>query len=584
MNRKLINILILLTTQAALPQSQDEWITYFERSGFTATPRYDNSMEYFQRLADYSPWAEFESFGISPQERELKFLIVSKDKAFNPSDSKKINKPIVLIINGIHAGEIGGKDASMLLLRDILITKEKESLIDSVTLLVVPIFNVDGHERMSKYNRINQNGPEEMGWRTTAQNLNLNRDWMKADAPEMRSMLKLFSGWLPDFIIDTHATDGADYQYTVTYSVEKFSNIYSGTENWLTEKFIPILEKGVEEKGFLPHSYIYLKKWQEDLDGGIIDWASTPRFSTGYTALQNRPALLIETHMIKPYKERVFSTKAMLETVLEFVSSNAKELIDLNLEADSVSVQNLFMQKKYLHVNFEESDRYSLINLKGFEYYREFSEISGSNKLVYTNVKKDFKVKYYNDIVPIDSIQLPKGYLIPKEWGTIVDILKLHGVQVNSLKTDSTIEVTKYHFRNVEFANSSYEGRQRVDLEYDLVKEQRMIPSGTFLISTNQRTARVIANLLEPKSGDSFIRWGFMNSIFERKEYFENYVMEKIAEGMLNKNVELRKDFETKLNVDEEFRNSPEERLKFFYTRSQYYDKNYQVYPVMRIE
>ena len=584
MNRKLINILILLTTQAALPQSQDEWITYFERSGFTATPRYDNSMEYFQRLADYSPWAEFESFGISPQGRELKFLIVSKDKAFNPSDSKKINKPIVLIINGIHAGEIGGKDASMLLLRDILITKEKESLIDSVTLLVVPIFNVDGHERMSKYNRINQNGPEEMGWRTTAQNLNLNRDWMKADAPEMRSMLKLFSGWLPDFIIDTHATDGADYQYTVTYSVEKFSNIYSGTANWLTEKFIPILEKGVEEKGFLPHSYIYLKKWQEDLDGGIIDWASTPRFSTGYTALQNRPALLIETHMIKPYKERVFSTKAMLETVLEFVSSNAKELIDLNLEADSVSVQNLFMQKKYLHVNFEESDRYSLINLKGFEYYREFSEISGSNKLVYTNVKKDFKVKYYNDIVPIDSIQLPKGYLIPKEWGTIVDILKLHGVQVNSLKTDSTIEVTKYHFRNVEFANSSYEGRQRVDLEYDLVKEQRMIPSGTFLISTNQRTARVIANLLEPKSGDSFIRWGFMNSIFERKEYFENYVMEKIAEEMLNKNVELRKDFETKLNVDEEFRNSPEERLKFFYTRSQYYDKNYQVYPVMRIE
>jgi hypothetical protein len=584
MNRKLITILLLLATQVVLPQSRDEWITYFERSGFTATPRYDNSMEYFQRLADFSQWAEFKSFGISPQGRELKFLIVSKDKVFSPSDAKKIHKPIVLIINGIHAGEIGGKDASMLLLRDILITKEKESLIDSVTLLIVPIFNVDGHERTGKYNRINQNGPEEMGWRTTAQNLNLNRDWMKADAPEMRAMLKLYSEWLPDFIIDTHATDGADYQYTVTYSVEKFSNIYSGTSNWLKDKFIPSLENGVKEKGFLVHRYIYLKKWREGLDGGIIDWASTPRFSTGYAALQNRPGMLIETHMMKPYKERVYSTKAMLETVIEIVNTNATELIDLNLEADIKSAENLFEQKKYLPVSFEESDKYNLIDLKGYEYYWEPSQISGSDKLVYSDVKNDFNIKFYNDIVPIDSVQLPKAYLIPKECRNVVDVLKTHGIQVSPLEVDTLIEVAKYHFKTVKFDTTSYEGRQRVNFEYDLIREKRNVPSGTFYISTNQRTIRVIANLLEPKSGDSFIRWGFMNSIFEQKEYFENYVMVKIAEEMLSKDAELRKDFETKLNEDEEFRNNPEERLNFFYKRSPYYDKNYQVYPVMRLD
>ena len=144
--------------------------------------------------------------------------------------------------------------------------------------------------------------------------------------------------------------------------------------------------------------------------------------------------------------------------------------------------------------------------------------------------------------------------------------------------------MTKYHFKNVNFAKASYEGRQRVDCDYDLIQEKRMIPSGTFYIPANQRTIRVIANLLEPKSGDSFIRWGFMNSIFEQKEYFENYVMEKIAEEMLNKNAELRKEFETKLKEDEEFRNNPEERLKFFYNRSPYHDKNYQMYPVMRID
>jgi len=584
MSRKLITILILLLTQVVLPQSPEEWITHFERSGFSSTPRYDKSMEYFQKLSDFSPLAEFKSFGISPQGRELKFLIVSKAKAFSPSEAKENHKPIVLIINGIHAGEIGGKDASMLLLRDILITKEKESLIDSATLLIVPIFNVDGHERMGKYNRINQNGPKEMGWRTTAQNLNLNRDWMKADAPEMRAMLKLFSEWLPDFTIDTHATDGSDYQYTITYSVEKFSNIYSGTANWLTEKFIPSLENGVEGKKFLVHTYIYLKKWREGLDGGIIDWASSPRFSTGYTALQNRPSLLIETHMIKPYKERVYSTKAMLETAIEIVNTNATDLIDLNLEADFYSAENLLKQKKYLYVGFEELDKYNLIDLKGYEYYQESSQISGSNKLVYTDVKKDFKIKYYNDIVPIDSVQLPNGYLIPKEWSNLVDILKTHGIHVNYLKVDSLIEVTKYHFKNVKFDTTSYEGRQRVNFEYDLIREKRNVPSGTFYIPTNQRSIRVITNLLEPLSGDSFIRWGFMNSIFEQKEYFENYVMEKIAEDMLNKDAELRKEFETKLNEDEDFRNNPEERLNFFYKRSPYYDKNYQVYPVMRID
>jgi len=584
MNRKFIILTTLLVTRLVLPQITDEWITYFEKSGFTATPGYDMSMEYFQKLADYSPWAEFKSFGISPQGRELKFLIVSKDKAFSLPESKEIHKPIVLIINGIHSGEIGGKDASMLLLRDILITKEKESLIDSVTLLIVPIFNVDGHERMSRYNRINQNGPEEMGWRTTAQNLNLNRDWMKADAPEMRAMLKLYSEWLPDFIIDTHATDGADYQYTVTYSVEKFSNIYSRTANWLKERFIPLLEKGVQEKGFLVHRYIYLRKWREGLDGGIIDWASSPRFSTGYAALQNRPGLLIETHMMKPYKERVYSTKAMLETVIKIVNTNATDLIDLNLEADIKSAVNLLKQKKYLPVSFEESNQYNLIDLKGYEYYRQPSQISGSDKLVYSDVKKDFKIKFYNDIVPIDSVQLPKAYLIPKEWRNVVDVLKTHGIQVSSLEVDTLIEVTKYHFKTVKFDTASYEGRQRVNFEYDLIREKRNVPSATFFIPTNQRTIRVIANLLEPKSGDSFIRWGFMNSIFEQKEYFENYVMEKIAEEMLNKDAELREDFQNKLNEDEEFRNNPEERLNFFYKRSPYYDKNYQVYPVMRID
>jgi murein tripeptide amidase MpaA len=244
--------LVLLLAHQAIPQQEDQsWETVFEKSGFISTADYEETMNYFQSFADNSEFAEFHSFGISPQGRELKYLVVSKDKLFTSEELKAANKPLLLVINGIHSGEIEGKDASMILLREILITKEKEYLLDSMNIIVVPIFSVDGHERKSKYNRINQNGPEEMGWRTTAQNLNLNRDWMKADAPEMQAMLKLFNRYIPDFIIDTHTTNGADYQYTVTYSVEWSKNMYHQTADWLGEKFVPFIENKVDETRIL---------------------------------------------------------------------------------------------------------------------------------------------------------------------------------------------------------------------------------------------------------------------------------------------------------------------------------------------
>src|SRR5690606_39622609 len=230
---KIIFYLICFCCTAA---AQD-WTTKFERSDFLETARYNESINYFKQLADHSEYAELITFGVSPQGRDLKCIIVSKDKAFTPADAKKTGKPVILLINGIHSGEIEGKDASMILLREILITKEKDKMLDDVILLIVPIFNVDGHERAGKYNRINQNGPVEMGWRTTAQNLNLNRDWMKADAPEMKAMLKLFSAWLPDFFIDSHTTDGADYQYTITYSIETEQDVYEGTSEF-NKKYI----------------------------------------------------------------------------------------------------------------------------------------------------------------------------------------------------------------------------------------------------------------------------------------------------------------------------------------------------------
>ena len=569
--------------------SQADFLTVFEKSGFFSTASYEETMKYFQMLDENSEFADFFDFGISPQLREMKCLIVSKENRnsieFNLSNGiKPTQKPLVLIINGIHSGEIEGKDASKLLLREILITKEKEYLLDSLNLLVIPIFSVDGHERKSKYNRINQNGPEDMGWRTTALNINLNRDWMKADAAEMQAMLILIKTWLPDFIIDTHTTNGADYQYEVTYQVEKYQNIFPEISDFLKSKFIPYLTSNVEKKGFLIFDYVALKQWDKGLESGLVDWVTPPRLSTGYSALQNRPSLLVETHMLKPYKNRVYSTKAVLESTLDFVFLNSTELSIINQRADKLTIEKYYYDSDYFPIKFKSLDKYDEVEFKGVEYFKQFSEISGSEKIVYTNKPKNYNLKFYRYHQTIDSVKVPKFYIIPIEYYELIKRMELHGIEFSTLKADTSLNVKRYKFNKIKFAERPYEGRFIPSFEIEEFYETVSLPKGTFIVPTNQRTLRIIVNLLEPKSDDSFVKWGFMNSIFEQKEYFESYVMEKVAEEMLKNDNKLKEEFENKLNSDEAFRNSPFQRLNFFYQRSPYWDKKLNVYPILVIE
>jgi len=452
---------------------------------------------------------------------------------------------------------------------------------DDAVLVIVPIFSVDGHERKSKYNRINQDGPEEMGWRTTAQNLNLNRDWIKADAPEMQAMLKLFSEWLPDFFIDTHTTDGADYQYTVTYGLDKYQNLYSGLAGIVKNDFIPFLVKRVEEQGFLISPYVGFKAGQPD--SGLVDWPSTPRFSNGYATVQNRIGFLIETHMIKPYKERVFGTKAAITASLEFVNKNKAALLKMNREADEMTVEKYAAGKEYFPLIFKVNNNRTVYQFKGIEAKKEFSKISGAEKTVYTGKHYDRTVPYFNDVTVMDSVKAPYAYIIPREYSVLVERLMLHGVKVETLGKDAELQVERYKFKNVKFSAAPYEGHQTVTCQYDTYTEKAKVPAGSYLIRTDQRALRVILFALEPKSGDAFVRWGFMSPIFEQKEYYEDYVMEKVALEMIAKDKKLEEEFTKKLAEDETFRKNPEARLDFFYERSPYFDKMMNIYPVMRI-
>lgn len=570
---------IIVTPALAQDSIPKGWETYFEKSNYLATPSYEESVAYFKKLEENSPYAKMIPIGQSAQGRTIYCFIAAKGREFTPSEASSSSKAIVLLNNGIHAGEIEGKDASMLLLREMLITKEKEYLLDNNIFMVIPTLNVDGHERRSPYNRINQNGPREMGWRTTAQNINLNRDFMKADAPEMQAFLRLFSSWLPDFFIDSHTTDGADYQYSVTYEMEKFGDIYHDTARWIKDTFIPYFEQRVKEKGFLIAPYVSFK--DDKMLNGIEEWASLPRLSTGYASLENRPSLLIETHMLKPYKDRVFSTKASVEAVLEYTNNKSLALKVLNKKADQNSIRELV--GGFLPVEFKVSENNKGFVFKGFRSEEDSSLLAGKKIIRYSKEKKDFEIPYYYDVLATDSVPVAAAYIIPRQWALLTERMKLHGIEVKELDHDTTLQVQRYSFRNVKFQKWPYEGRFQPSFELSSFSEKLSVPMGSLIVSTAQRTIRLIVNLLEPNAPDSFIKWGFLNAIFEQKEYFEDYSMEPIAEEMLKNDSKLREEFQKRLREDESFRKDPHKRLYFFYERSPYFDKELNLYPVSRI-
>ncbi len=574
-------MIFLISLSLIAQQKNNEWVTYFEKSNYLSTPNYNETIKYFKALERNSPFIKLIPFGKTAQERTLYICVVSKEKAFTPAKAKKINKPIILIQNGIHSGEIEGKDASMILLREILITKEKFNLIDNVTLLIIPVFNADGHERRSPFNRINQNGPTEMGWRTTAQNYNLNRDYMKSDSPEIQSWLKLFNQWLPDFFVDSHTTDGADYQYTITYGIEKYRNLPPKTAQFVKEKFIPFNNKRTEDKGFLIAPYVSYKG--RNFESGIVDYSATPRFSTGYTAVQNRIGLLIETHMLKPYKDRVFATKAMFENVIEFCSQYKNELIKLNQEGDRFVVEHYFINKNYFPLSFDVSEKSKPFLYKGIEAKEEDSWITGKKVIRYTGKPFEKIIPFYDDNFVKDSVKVPIGYIIPVEYKEIVNRIKLHGIEVKRLNEEKNFIVEKYKFNNVKFSTSSFENHFQPTYDYEIFRDTIKSKKGDYFIRTNQRTLGVIVHLLEPKGPDSFLRWGFFNSIFEPKEYFEEYSMEPIAQKMVVDNPKLKEEFENYVNSDPKIKENPRRRLNFFYERSPYFDNQLNIYPILRV-
>jgi len=569
---------------SVLLEAQDKTFqTYYEKSGYLRTPRYTETVEFCKKLVKASSMLYYSSFGKSPEGRDLPLLIADRNGNFTPEAVRKSGNAVLLIEACIHAGECDGKDAGLMLLRDLAIYKKNIHLLDHVTILFIPILNTDGHERFGPYNRINQNGPEEMGWRTTAQNLNLNRDFMKADAPEMQAWLTLYNKWLPDFFVDCHVTDGADFQYTMTYALETKGNMEKNLTSWTENICEKYLVSEMKKSGFPVFPYVQFRNWHDPRSGLTLNVAP-PMLSQGYCAVQNRPGLLIETHMLKPYKARVTSTYTMLTHTLGLLNKEYQTLQTLVANADAYTASEQF-RKESFPVSFAESFADSTkIEFLGYDYIIDTSNLTGGLWFKYNNQKPTvWQLTMFPDCKADKFVDLPEAYLIPPYCNPVIEGLKLHGVKMMPLMHEVTCNVKMSKFSNILWQQRPYEGHHKLTYNIEDTIQQRTFPVGTILVEMNQRTARVIAHLLEPASPDSYAAWGFFDAYMEQKEYSESYVMETMARELIQKSPALKVEFEQKKSADKAFAADPDAMLNWFYSKTPYWDNHYNLYPVARI-
>jgi Zinc carboxypeptidase len=578
-------------SRALAVSKSDPWITPAEKSDFRTTPSYDETMAWLRKLVAAAPELKMISLGKSPEGRDIWLIVVSREKKFTPEELRKTGKALIFAQAGIHPGEIDGKDAGLMLLRDMTVRGTKRDLLEHTNFLFVPIFNVDGHERSSKFGRINQRGPEETGWRTNSKNLNLNRDYTKIDTAEMEAMIRALNQWQPDLYIDLHVTDGADYQYDITFGFNGAGGHSPTIAAWLEKTFTPAATNDLAAMGHIPGS-TDVADWIEatDLSKGIRSWLSDARYSNGYGDVRHLPTVLVETHSLKPYDQRVLGTYVFLESAIRTVANGTAALRQA-IEADRNANAATIPLSWDVDLKSPTTDT---IEYKAIESHTIPSAISGGVRIEFTGKPITAKIPYRRSHVSA-SIARPKAYWIPPAWGEVVQRLERHGIKFERIAEPRDVKVSMYRLENARFHGTDESRREveepqpfegRVQITARPIAEQRTehYPAGSIRVPTNQPLGDLAAILLEPSSPDSFFQWGFFDQVLQQTEYIEGYVLEPMAERMLATDPKLAEEFRQKLATDEAFRASSKDRLRWFYSKTPFIDERWKLYPVGREE
>jgi len=575
---------VFVFTGAAM--AEIDWQTPAEKSGFATTPNYDVTLAYLERLAKAAPRRiRLERFGTTAQGRPMMSVVASGSGLFTPEAARRAQVPVILVQAGIHSGEIEGKDAGLALLRDFAVSGKLSHLLDHAALVFVPVYNIDGHEKSSPYNRINQNGPAEMGARGQAQYLNLNRDYVKADAPETRAWLKLWQRWRPDFLIDVHTTDGADYQYDLTWYLEDPHKLPAAVSAWQQQAMAQVLP-AYEARGHLASLYLEFEDGADPLKG-IANFGSGARFSTGYAALQNRPALLIETHMLKSYAVRVQATYDLVALLLDYAGRHGGDLINANAQADAATIARANDPAARVPISFKADPAATDFALKGYAYSVTRSEISGDSWIQYDpKTPKTYVIANRNGLLPDVTVELPAAYIVPAQWQDVIARLDAHGLRYRRLACSVALHGTGYRIDDPVWSGRPFEGHHMLQsFKASRVTREDLLPAGSAIVPLDQPAANVAIELLEPQAPDSLLRWGYLDAIFEPKEYGEPRVVEKLARDMLQHAPDLAAEFADKLKTDPAFAASPQARLEFFFEKSPWYAvQDVGRYPVLGVD
>ncbi len=572
-------LLFLLTSLLQLPAS-DSLLTPFEKGNGNQTCTYEECINYYELLTKRFDICKLETFGTTSIGKPLHLFTIDKDKKFTRTSATEKNKVVLFINNGIHPGEPDGIDASMMFARDVLMKGELRALLNHCVIVIIPAYNISGMLNRNSTLRVNQNGPESYGFRANRQYLDLNRDFIKCDSKEALTFNEIFSLWSPEIFLDTHVTNGADYQYVMTYVPTHPDKLHPLLANYERVQLIPELEKRMKDAGFEMTPYVNLKSTTPD--SGIISFFDSGRYSTGYAAMHNCIGFMPESHMLKPYKQRVTATYTFLLQTLNILYQDADIIVTNKRKADDeVKKQKEFVLQWQLN-----EKKVSTIPFKGYEAEYSLSSVTGLKQIHYNRSKPFTKdVFYYANYIPRKSTNKPIAYLIPQCYEAIIERLQKNGVLLQQVKKDTSIELSTIRISQFSTSPHPSEGHYpHEEVDYSLSnKMQVQIFKGDCIVLCNQSLNHYIIETLEPDAEDSFFTWNFFDATMQRKEYFSAYVFEPLAETILRDNMELRNEFEQKKKTDTIFAGDAHLQLKFIYERSQYAEPWYKIYPIYRL-
>jgi hypothetical protein len=552
--------------------------TVFERSGGTKTATYSEGIGWWKHLSNHYPVVQMQTMGPTDSGRPLNLITVSADKTFDFDTLHARGKCVILINNAIHPGEPDGVEATMMLVRDLVKHKDGMQLPDNVALAIIPFYNIGGVLNRNSHTRANQNGPESYGFRGNARNLDLNRDFIKADSYNARSFAKIYHLVDPDIMIDNHVSDGADYQHIMSLLPTQHSKLGSLLGDYLHDKMVPEIYSRMRNRGY--YLVPYVNDFSATPEEGWREFFDSPRYSSGYTALFGTFGFMPESHMLKPFSKRVPADYALMQSFINFAHENGDEVRSLREQFR----KRVRSQQKF-PINWQvDSTRHSMITFKGYQSGHKSSKVSGKPRLYYDRERPFTKqVPFYDYFKPQKQIQKPDAYIIPQGWHKVIKRLKANNVSMSRLSRDTTMLVEAYHIDHFKSLDRPYEMHHlNYDVKISSTTDSVSFREGDYYIPMDQAANRYLIATLEPEARDSFFAWNFFDTVLQRKEYYSAYVFEDLAAEYVKDHPALRDSLDQKRKADSTFANSASAQLRYVYRHSPWSEPAYLRYPVYR--